>query len=447
MSNPQNIEEGKQRILAIIADAKPFPPLEEAWPHFSKSPARKTARDTKKTEVKKGGGAQTRKRVPQRDSLLSLLGNVEFWHDPNSDAYATFTTKGHRENRAVRSREFKLHLSRLFSNAHGSTLGGQALEDSLRGLEARAVHDGPEYQTWCRVGQIGETLYLDLGDPRWRCVEIKSTGWRVLDDAPIKFLRSRAMRSLPEPEPGGLVEQLRQFVNLATDEDFVLLVGFLVATLRVGVPFPILILIGEQGSGKSVLCRLLRQLLDPNDAPIRAVPREERDLLVSAVNSHMLVFDNLSGVPSWLSDGLCRIATGSGFATRKLHTDREEEVFSASRPIILNGIASLSDRADLADRAVVLHLPTIGEDARQNEDQFWSEFDAALPEILGSLLDAVVAGLKHLPTTRLERSPRMADFARWCTACEPGLGRLNVNLGPDRLGKGLQVKAIVEFLE
>jgi hypothetical protein len=37
------------------------------------------------------------------------------------------------------------------------------------------------------------------------------------------------------------------------------------------------------------------------------------------------------------------------------------------------------------------------------------------------LLDAVVQGLNVLPQTRLDRLPRMADFALWATACETAL--------------------------
>jgi hypothetical protein len=51
----------------------------------------------------------------------------------------------------------------------------------------------------------------------------------------------------------------------------------------------------------------------------------------------------------------------------------------------------------------------------------WASFDAARPRVLGVLLDAVVVGLKRLPETRLEKLPRMADFALWATACETAL--------------------------
>jgi hypothetical protein len=38
-----------------------------------------------------------------------------------------------------------------------------------------------------------------------------------------------------------------------------------------------------------------------------------------------------------------------------------------------------------------------------------------------SLLDAAAYGLRRLPRVRLERAPRMADFALWATACETAL--------------------------
>ncbi len=93
----------------------------------------------------------------------------------------------------------------------------------------------------------------------------------------------------------------------------------------------------------------------------------------------MLAYDNLPSVPSWLSDALCRLATGGGFATRMLHTDKDEMIFEASRPIILNGIPLLTDRADLADRAVTIHLAAIPEELRQPEDEIGTLFESKRP--------------------------------------------------------------------
>src|SRR5213078_5023396 len=134
-----------------------------------------------------------------------------------------------------------------------------------------------------------------------------------------------------------------------------------------------------------------------------------------------LAFDNVSGLQAWISDTLCRLATGGGFAVRQLYTDQDEVLFDATRPVILNGIEDIVTRPDLADRAVLLTLEPIPEERRRAEVELWAAFEAERPRILGVLLDAVVEGLKRLPETRLEKLPRMADFALWATACEGAL--------------------------
>jgi hypothetical protein len=229
------------------------------------------------------------------------------------------------------------------------------------------------------------------------------------------------MQALPVPVRDGSVKTLRSFLNVKTDNDFVLVVAWVLACLRDCGPYPVLALSGEQGSAKSTFSAILRALLDPNTAPLRALPREDRDLFIAASNGHVLTFDNVSGLAAWISDTLCRLATGGGFAVRQLYTDHDEELFDAVRPVILNGVEDMVTRPDLADRAVFLTLQPIPEERRRTEQELWAAFDAECPRILGALLDAVVVGLKRLPETRLEKLPRMADFALWATACETAL--------------------------
>jgi hypothetical protein len=185
--------------------------------------------------------------------------------------------------------------------------------------------------------------------------------------------------------------------------------------------YPVMVLFGEQGSAKSTFSEILRALVDPNTAPLRALPREDRDLFIAASNGHVLAFDNVSGLPAWISDTLCRLATGGGFAVRQLYTDQDEVLFDASRPVILNGIEDIVTRPDLADRALFLTLEPIPEDRRRSEQELWTAFETERPRILGVPLDALVEGLKRLPATELEKLPRMADFALWATACETAL--------------------------
>jgi hypothetical protein len=198
------------------------------------------------------------------------------------------------------------------------------------------------------------------------------------------------------------------------------MVAWLVMALRPVGPYPVLALHGEQGSGKSTAAEALRMVIDPNEALLRPPPRDERDLVIAGSNGRIVALENLSHIPQWLSDALCRIATGSGFATRELYTDADEAIFSVQLPIVLNGIVEVVIAGDLQDRSIVLTLPTIEEYV--SEDDLWDEFEAARPRILGALLDVVSHAMAHERSVVIEELPRMADFARWTAAACPALG-------------------------
>jgi hypothetical protein len=293
-----------------------------------------------------------------------------------------------------------------------------ALNATLSALEAQAQFDGPQHKVAVRLAEHHGLIYLDLADEFWRCVEISANGWRIAEDPPVRFRRSAGMQPLPLPLRGGSVESLVPFLNLASESDFVLVVAWLLGALRAGGPYPVLAIAGEQGSAKTVLSKLLRAVIDPSVAPVRALPRDERELFIAASNGHILAFDNLSGLPPWLSDALCRLTSGGAFSTRRLFTDQDEMLFAAARPVILNGIEDIITRPDLADRAILLMLAPIAERQRRSENALWREFELARPHILGALLDAAAHGLNMLPYVRLKQLPRLADFAIWATACE-----------------------------
>jgi hypothetical protein len=229
------------------------------------------------------------------------------------------------------------------------------------------------------------------------------------------------MLPLPTPVMGGTIDELRQLINVS-DEDWPLVLGWLVAALRPTGPYPALAFNGEQGSAKSTTCKTARRLIDPNKAELRSEPRGVDDLLIMATNGHVVTLDNLSGVPVWLSDALCRLATGGGLSKRALFTDDDEIIFNVVRPIVANGIEELTTRSDLLDRSLMVTLPTISEDRRKSEKEYWSEFDKIAPRALGALLTAVSTALRRVDDVRLEKLPRMADFALWVTAAEPALG-------------------------
>ncbi|MFB9985329.1 hypothetical protein ACFSQQ_09575 [Mesorhizobium kowhaii] len=357
----------------------------------------------------------------QADILIGLAQTAEVFHTPDGASFADLDINGHRETWPIRTKGFRRWLSRRFFEETGGAPSSEALQSALNVIEAKAHFDGPERPVHIRVGGLDDRLYLDLGDDTWRAVEIDATGWRVIDHPPVRFRRAAGMKPMPIPVRGGSIAMLRSFLNVQTDADFVLVVAWALASLRNRGPYPVIVLSGEQGSAKSTFSAILRALLDPNTAPLRALPREDRDLFIAATNGHVLAFDNVSGLPAWISDTLCRLATGGGFAVRQLYSDQDEVLFDAARPVILNGIEDIVTRPDLADRAVFLTLEAIPEERRRTERELWAAFEAERSRILGVLLDAVAKGLVELPATRLDKLPRMADFALWATACETAL--------------------------
>lgn len=364
------------------------------------------------------------RKKPQAERLIdaAIASGVHLFHGPTGDTYASVPVGSHIETLAIRSPGFRSWLLRLFYESEGGAPSREARETASSLLEAMARFDGPEIEVFSRLGEHDGAIYLDLADADWRVVEITPSGWKVLDRAPVRFWRPRGMLPLPAPQPGGSWERLGEFVNLGTSVGQRLFVSWLLGALRPRGPYPILVLHGEQGTGKSTAAKVIRELVDPNMAAIRSEPRDERDLVIAATNGWVVSLDNLSRLPSWLSDAICRLATGAGFGTRTLYSDSDETLFSGARPMVLNSIGEIATRGDLLDRSIILELETIQEGARRTESEFWREFQAARPLLLGALLDAVSAALANAHNIHVDHLPRMADFGKWVAAAEPSLG-------------------------
>ena len=359
----------------------------------------------------------------QAARLIGLAADASLFQDVEGLAYASIVVREHTEHWKVRSSAFRLWLGYLYYQQYSEVANRNAMGLAIDQLEGKARYEGPTRQVFTRVAFLEEKLYLDLADDEWRVVEIAASGWRVCICSPVVFRRSKGMSALPIPQQGGHVDELRNFLNV-TDEDFALVLAWLIFTYSPHGPFPLLVLHGEQGSAKSTTARVLRDLVDPNQVQLRTEPRDERDLAISGTNGWVQAFDNFSRLSNALSDALCRMATGGGFSTRRLYTDDEEVLLVYKRPVILNGIEELAIRGDLLDRSLVIYLPVISEEARKSEDQFWAAFELARPRLLGALLDVVTTALRELPSARARTStlPRMADFSLFATAAEAVLG-------------------------
>ena len=183
-------------------------------------------------------------------------------------------------------------------------------------------------------------------------------------------------------------------------------------------PYPLLVIPVNRGRQRPFCQRCCEPWSIPTSPRSGPLPREERELFIAAHNGHMLAFDNLSNMPPWLSDALCRLASGGGFAVRRLYTDQDEVLFEAARPVVLNGIEEVITRPDLADRAIFLTLRRSRNAAAAGTGICGASSRYSVPESSVRCSMWSRTGLRTFREVRLDALPRMADFALWWTACE-----------------------------
>lgn len=354
--------------------------------------------------------------------ILEELG-IDLFHDDAGDCYASYTRNDHQETCSLDSRQFKDHCRHAFYLITGKSISAPALADALGVISAKAKFDGPERRVAMRCERVDDVVYIDMTNDDWEIVEVTADGFRIVPaaDCPVRFKRYRGMLPLPMPLSGGTLQQLDQY--LPTDPDArALIKAWLTAALYSGIPQPVLNITGPQGSGKSSVAEWIRALVDPNNSPLRATLHDRRDIGAAARNNYCCVFDNVSKLQPWISDALCLLATGGGFAGRELYTNADEYVVEATRPVILTGIYNVIYRGDLADRTIDIQLDLMDDHTRKTEGEMKAAFKADCPFIFGSLLNALSVALKFMPTTDRSRLGRMADFELLGRAASSALG-------------------------
>lgn len=350
-----------------------------------------------------------------QEALIRLGSTgVRYFLTSDREVFADIVLSDHRETWPLSSTQFSEWLMHRFFEEKQRIPTGAQLRNALHFLRARAsLRENDHHDVHLRIAEHDGKIYLDLADSAWRTVEISAEGWRIVNGPPVRFRRTAAMRPLPTPKRGGSIDDLRQFINV-DGANFTLAVAFVLDALRVGRPHPVLYMAGGEGTAKSTATLVLASLIDPHHAKVRSLPAV-RDLFVAAQNQALLCFDNISVISPSVSDALCQVSSGIGFAKRKNFTDDAEFRISGSRAMILNGIDNCITRPDLADRSIVLNLPRI--DRRRAEGDFWAAFEAAQPNILGAILDLAVHGLANLSKVHVQNPIRNADFQRWAAAC------------------------------
>lgn len=372
-------------------------------------------------EIVEGAGVEVKEgRGPSQASQLVALAREKYELFMSEDG-RPYGVKQDGANIAMPLRGkagLRSQLARIFTDSNGGSVPSQsALADAMTVLEGVAQEADPRVPH-VRVGRHENAIVVDLGDADGRCVLVSPDGWERAARSPVLFRRSGAMKPLPEPiRDGDGLARLQDLLN--TDEEgFRLLVAWLVAAFIPDLPHPVLTFRGEQGTGKSYAAKMVIGIIDPSGAPKRTAPRDIKSWATQAFNSWALCLDNVSIIPDWLSDALCRAVTGDGIVDRALYTDDDVVVLEFRRVLAMTTIDAGALAGDLAERLMTIELHTIPDHRRREEAEMDAAYADAHAGVLASLFDLLAAVLRVLPDVQLTERPRMADFARVLAAVD-----------------------------
>lgn len=360
--------------------------------------------------------------IASRVLAHAFEGDVEYFHNENKKTFVSLFT----ESRGVRtialtSGDARSWLRAKYYANYRQALPERPLNDALATLQAKALFEGNEQVVAVRISRHKNCVYIDLGRPDGLIAEIDENGWRVVQRAPVKFWRPPGLGELPLPTEGGDISAIKALLNLE-DQSWHRVLGFMLNSVRPQGPYFCLLIDGEQGSGKSSLCSVLKRIIDPGRIENLPPPNSDEQLMIQAKDCHLLVFDNASSLRNDISDAFCRLSTGAAFAKRKLYSDDDVHILTSCIPFIINGIGEFVYRPDLLERSIIVSLPTMPENSRRGLDQIFTELDSALPGILGSLYTLIAVALRNEADVTRPTNIRMADAAAWLAAAEPGTG-------------------------
>ena len=357
----------------------------------------------------------------QTDALVAIGRQQDLFHDPQGTPFARVHVSDHLETWSLGSKSFKRWLQHQYFRQHGSAPGKDGVGNALGVLEGLAVFEGPEHALSVRVARHEDAIWYDLGDDQWRAVRIDARGWEIMDSPPPIFRRYAHQQAQVVPVPGGDLIRLFDFLNVHPASR-TLLASWLVVAFVPDVPHPVPDFHGEKGAGKTIGQRVLRRLIDPSHVETLSFAGDVREVVQQLAHHYCPLYDNLDGLPVWLSDLLCRAVTGEGFSKRELYSDDDDVIYSYRRVILINGVNVVAQRSDLLDRSVLVELQRIMPEQRREEREFWAEFDAIRPHLLGAIFDALSGAMAAYDRVELPALPRMADFTHWGAAAAEALG-------------------------
>ena len=340
-----------------------------------------------------------------------IIKDCSLVHNQQKEPYAIVEINGVRQVHSIISKGFSQLIASKYYAAKKAPLPEASIKTVVSTLSGKALYDGKGVEIFTRIAKTQDGYWLDLCNDKWEAVLVNKHGWKIHSGIAVPlFQRSQSMKAIPTPQAGGSLDALWKLVNIPPENQMMIL-AWLLECLRSDTPHVVVELFGEQGTAKSTTQRLLKMLIDPCAANLKANPKKVEDVWIGATNCHLVSFENISQLTAEYQDALCVLATGGAHATRTLFTNQEETVIELRKPIILNGISVNVTAPDLLDRSIQIELQPVN--TRLQSCTVEESFGKHYAQIIGALLDQFVAALNLVQTISIVdvKKPRMVDFA------------------------------------
>ncbi|MPZ06619.1 MAG: hypothetical protein GEU26_09425 [Nitrososphaeraceae archaeon] len=360
----------------------------------------------------------------RRNELLDLINERtrELLVDKHDTAFAAVQIGEHFETLPIKSGRFKKWICRLNYQHLHKTIRAEDLKQITDLLQAEALFGNNVRDLELRTSKNPEdrSICYDLTNKEWQVVRITQQGWSVEESCDMPIMFTRYANQLPQITPStdypeDIFERFMNLINVKDDSNKLLLRCYIVSLFLPGVPKPILMLHGEQGSAKSTLQELVKRLVDPSIIISLTFPRSNEELIQQMSHNYVAYYDNISFIKEWISDQLCRAVTGAGFSKRELYSDDDDIIYNFKRCLGFNGINLAATKADLLDRGIIIELERIPKENRRKIEEILEEFEPMMAQLLGYIFDILVKVLqvKNSGGIKLETRSRMADFEEY----------------------------------
>ena len=357
---------------------------------------------------------------------------IDLFKDQYGNAHARITVNDHKEILSVESSRFERYLSKLYydnnNNNEKNIINKEALSNVIRKLQAEAEFEGKTIPLHLRVAWSDkkDAIYYDLTDEKWRCIEItKDKGWKSIDSNTNNNIFFTRYNQKPQIEPirdydSKILDKFIDSANIKNKKHKLLLNVYIISLLIPGISHPILLPHGEQGSAKSTLQNKIKLLIDPAEPELLSIHNDKTEFIQQLSHNYLAFYDNIRHEPPWLSDETCKAVTGIGFTKRKHYTNDEDFVYKFKRCLSFSGINVIFTEPDARDRSITIELEGILD--KVTEEKIYSDFYQQLPQLLGYMFDIVSKALQIKDSVKIDRLPRMADFASWGEAISRAMG-------------------------